>query len=227
MTRRGLFWPAVMTVIALPILIGLGVWQLQRLEWKTGLLDRLRAAIAAGVSRPAAAQDFAEFELVEVSGVFDHARERYVFTSRNAQAGYLVFTPLRPSGCAVETCEVWVNRGFVTAEKRDPAVRPTGQIEGEVRVRGMARRPEANTWFAPSPDAARNIWFATSFLSAPYIEADATPNPGGWPRGRDAKSFLSSIPNNHAAYAFTWFSLAVILAITFGAYVHSRRNEAA
>lgn len=231
MRKRGLFWPAVMTALALPVLVGLGIWQIQRLEWKNGVLDRLRATIEAvsarAVSLPVSNAERAklvEFDFTQISGVFDHTKEKYVFTSRGGQIGYLIFTPMTLSGCTGDACEVWVNRGFVPQELRGPGAREVGQTSGEVKVRGMVRRPEANVWFTPSPDVARNIWFATSFLTTPYIEADATPNPGGWPKGRDPKSLFTSIPNNHAAYAFTWFSLAAVLAVMFGVYAYSRRD---
>ncbi|MEQ8949807.1 SURF1 family cytochrome oxidase biogenesis protein, partial [Parvibaculum sp.] len=36
-----------MTLAALPVLIGLGVWQLERLEWKEALLERIETRLAA------------------------------------------------------------------------------------------------------------------------------------------------------------------------------------
>ncbi|MDZ4790589.1 MAG: SURF1 family cytochrome oxidase biogenesis protein [Hyphomicrobiales bacterium] len=229
MRKRGLLWPAIMTALALPVLLGLGAWQIQRLQWKNGVLDELRATIAAvnsggKIDEMGEGASFAEFNFTQISGVFDHSKEKYVFTSRDGQIGYLIFTPLAQPGCSGGECEVWINRGFVPQEFRELRARPAGQTSGEAKIRGMVRRPEKNAWFTPSPDTARNIWYATSFLSAPYIEADATPNPGGWPRGRDPKSLFTSIPNNHAAYAFTWFSLAAVLAIMFGVYAYSRRD---
>ena len=47
---------------------------------------------------------------------------------------------------------------------------------------------------------------------APYfIDADATPDTGGWPRGGLT---VVHFPNSHLMYAFTWFSLAALLAGT-------------
>jgi surfeit locus 1 family protein len=40
------------------------------------------------------------------------------------------------------------------------------------------------------------------------IEADATPNPGGWPKGGQT---VVSFRNQHLSYAVTWFGLAVVL----------------
>ena len=52
-----------------------------------------------------------------------------------------------------------------------------------------------------------------------YIDADATPNPGGWPRGGATPPPL---PNHHLQYAITWFSLAVALIVVY--FLYHRRN---
>ena len=45
---------------------------------------------------------------------------------------------------------------------------------------------------------------------APYfIDADATPNPGGWPRGGLT---VVRFANSHLVYALTWFGLALMSA---------------
>jgi surfeit locus 1 family protein len=49
--------------------------------------------------------------------------------------------------------------------------------------------------------------------TAPYfIDADATPNPGGLPVGGLT---VISFPNSHLVYALTWFGLALTVAIGF------------
>jgi surfeit locus 1 family protein len=47
------------------------------------------------------------------------------------------------------------------------------------------------------------------------IEADATPNPGGWPKGGQT---VVDLPNNHLSYAVTWFGLALCLLGVWLAY---------
>jgi surfeit locus 1 family protein len=47
------------------------------------------------------------------------------------------------------------------------------------------------------------------------IEADATPNPGGWPEGGKT---VVDFPNNHLQYAITWFGLAAGLIGVYFAY---------
>ena len=126
-----------------------------------------------------------------------------------------MLTPLREPGGRV----VFVNRGFIPAELKDPAKRRAGQIAGTVRVQGLLRLPPAEkpAWFLPDNRADLNYWFWVDLPAmaaadkldrvAPfYIDADATPNPGGWPKGGVTRLTL---PNDHLQYAITWFSLAV------------------
>ena len=45
-----------------------------------------------------------------------------------------------------------------------------------------------------------------------YVVADATPNPGGWPKGQGT---AEPLPNDHLQYAITWFSLAVAAIVIY------------
>ena len=92
------------------------------------------------------------------------------------------------------------------------------------------RRPESRNLFTPPDEPAKNLWFTRdpSALaahwslaeSAPFsVDADLTPNPGGWPKGG---ATVMTIPNNHLSYALTWFALAATLAAVAGIYVWRR-----
>jgi surfeit locus 1 family protein len=52
-----------------------------------------------------------------------------------------------------------------------------------------------------------------------YVEADATPNPGGWPRGGQTRL---NLPNNHLQYALTWYGIALTLIGVFVAFAWPR-----
>jgi surfeit locus 1 family protein len=52
-----------------------------------------------------------------------------------------------------------------------------------------------------------------------FLEADATPNPGGWPKGGVT---IVDLPNDHLQYAITWFGLALALFVVYLAYHHSK-----
>lgn len=220
--------PTLFFLAAAAVMIGLGFWQLQRLEEKEALLAR----VAAGLNGPAVPLAEAmvgdvpmEWRRVKVIGRFDHAKEAYLFgRDLKGTVGVHVITPLTQANG--ET--VLIDRGFVPEEKRDPKTRAEGQIEGETDVSGVLRLPVAPGPFIPTPDLTRKLFFArdvtaiatavdTSVLPV-LIEAGDTPNPGGWPVGGQTNV---DIPNNHLAYALTWFGLALTLAVIYLLYHRS------
>ena len=223
--------PTLFTIPVVVVLVALGVWQLQRLEWKSRLIaERATAVAAAPVSPPKTLAEARalEFHRVTVEGVFLHDKEilRNAIAAKG-DAGFDVLTPLREEGGRI----VFANRGFVPTELKDPATRPTGQLAGTVRVSGLLRVPpqEKPGWFIPDNRPDRNAWFwidlpamaAADGLAnvAPfYIGADAAPNPGGWPKGGVTPLAL---PNDHLQYAITWFSLAAALVVIYVVY-HTR-----
>ncbi|MGY2052340.1 SURF1 family protein [Methylobacterium sp. JK268] len=233
---RSLVAPGLATLVCLAILLSLGTWQVERKAWKEGLIRQIteRAAIdppreppAPGAWDPAAD----EFTRVRASGRFLNDRETLVHglapgdVPGRALQGYYVLTPLVRDGAPT----ILVNRGFVPTELKNPRDRQAGEPEGEVTVTGILRASEARGLFVPAPDPAKGEWFnrdipgiaASRGLGdvTPYlIEADATPNPGGWPRGGQLRVDL---PNNHLQYAFTWYGIALCLVGVFGAYAWS------
>jgi surfeit locus 1 family protein len=229
---RPLFWPTVFTVPCVLLLLALGFWQIERLFWKRALIQERQAAVAAApmaAPRSLAEARGLEFHHVTDEGVFLHDKEIFLgATSEAGRNGYQVLTPLREDGGGV----VFVNRGFVPADLKDPARRPDGQIAGEVRVHGLLRLPpsEKPAWFLPDNRADLNYWFWVDLPAmaaadqlervAPfYIDADATPNPGGWPKGGVTRLELR---NDHLQYAITWFSLAVALIVIY--FLYHRRH---
>jgi surfeit locus 1 family protein len=229
---RPLLWPTVFSLPMLLICLALGAWQVERLFWKQDLIAQRQAAVAAAPAAVpkglAEARDM-EFHHVSDQGVFLNDKEIFLgATSEGGGQGYQILTPLlEPRGRAV-----FVNRGYIPAELRDPARRAAGQIAGTVRVQGLLRLPPAGrpNWFLPDNRPDLNYWFWVDLPAmsaadkldrvAPfYIDADATPNPGGWPKGGVTRLTL---PNNHLQYAITWFSLAVALVVIY--VLFHRRN---
>jgi surfeit locus 1 family protein len=205
----------------------LGTWQLNRLQWKLALIARVdshMAAPPAGLDQILAMPaDEAQYRRVTLSGRFDHAKEAYVFTTGPEGAPlYHVLTPFRTSDGRI----LMVDRGAVPKEKRDPKTRAAGNVDGDTRVTGVWRVPDPPGSFTPRPDTAHRIWYARDLaaiaaaehvtLAAPVvIEADATPNPGGWPKGGQT---VVNFRNQHLSYAVTWYGLAVMLLGVWLAY---------
>jgi surfeit locus 1 family protein len=113
---------------------------------------------------------------------------------------------------------ILVNRGFVPTERSAIAARPGGQLTGPVTVTGLLRiteprgrvlrpnRPSENRWYSRDVAAiakARGLSNAAPF----FIDADAKPNPGGYPIGGMT---VVTFRNMHLIYALTWFALAAL-----------------
>ncbi len=207
-------------------LCGLGIWQLERLQWKLALIARVNGHMAASPLRLdqiiAMSPDDAQYRRVALRGRFDSPREAYVFTTDAGQPVYHVLTPLMTDDGRV----LMVDRGEILKEKLDPATRAAGNFAGEVQVVGVWRVPDAPGAFTPPPDPGKRIWYARDLagiaaadhlvLAAPVlVEADATPNPGGWPKGGQT---VVSFRNQHLSYAVTWFGLALGLLGIWLAY---------
>ncbi len=234
-----LLGPAVMTVVALPILIGLGTWQLQRKAWKEGLIaaieTRAKAApvpLDALLAKGREGGLAIEYARVALRGRYLNGQERFLYgLDEELGPGEHVYTPFETSD---GHWLVMVNRGFVTAEKKSPASRAAGQIEGETEVVGLVRAGEEKAFFEPANDPAHNQWFFRDIpamaaglplsqgrkLAPVVVEAEAKPAPpGGWPRGGVTRLVL---PNRHLEYALTWYGLAAALAAVFAMFAQER-----
>lgn len=236
--RKSLLGPAITTMLALVVLTGLGTWQLQRREWKLGILERIDQRIhGESISLTEARKLWArdrdvDYYRVLLVGRFHNDQERYLYTVIDGQAGWQVITPLETRGGDI----VLVSRGFVPEALKDPTTRQAGQTAEQVELVGLARASEVRTWFTPDNTPAANRWFwrdvpaLTASLPAdlaakavPFVvEAEASPVPLGWPRGGVTRL---AIPNRHLEYALTWFGLAAALLVIFYVYARYRRAE--
>ncbi|MCF8470543.1 MAG: SURF1 family protein [Parvibaculum sp.] len=218
---RPLLWPTLLTAAMLPVLVGLGVWQVQRLHWKDALLTRIESRLSEmPVDLPAPAAwdgldaQALEYTRMRLDGVFGPREFHYFTQSSDGTPGYAVLSPLDVGGGSV----VLVDRGFVPQALKDPAMH-AGAPQGEVSFTGILRAPGRRVWVSGVDDPEKNIWMVRdptvmgaeldAGSVAPFIvEAEAGAFPGEWPK---AGTTRPDIPNNHLDYALTWFGLAVVL----------------
>ena len=228
-------WPTAATLLGLIVLVGLGTWQVERLQWKEGLIAQRMAQLAAPPEAlPAHSDDWAawDFRRVSTSGHFRHDLEQlFGASARDGELGHHVLTPLaRADGSAL-----LIDRGWVPADRAHPAARREGQIEGPVTVTGIARYRGDDTagWFTPANKPEDLMWFSYDMpaferaLGLPLlpvvVEADDRPNPGGLPIGGQTRIEL---PNNHLQYAMTWYGLALTLLGVYVAFSIRRGDQA-
>ncbi len=192
---RRLLWPTVFTIPALALLIGLGIWQVQRLHWKEGLLAHIDAQMRApAVELPAKIDDPAswEYRRVRVTGHYQNDKELYLYaTGPDGDAGYLVLTPL----VRAEGPPVLIDRGWVPEKLKDPATRQPKATGGRGRDRrnradfrrggavhaGQRAREEPVVLSGISRQMSKAVG---EDLAPVMVDRDKAPLPGGWPLGR-------------------------------------------
>lgn len=230
--------PTVMVVAMLPVLIGLGVWQLQRLDWKADLIARIEARVAASpVAMPASIDDPAawDYRRVRVHGRF-LPRSALILLNRTHDGrpgGHLVAAFERTDtgtadGPAVGP-PILIDRGWVP--DTTAAVTAWPVPDGDVFVEGILRTPPPPGWFQPDNDPIAQQWYwldlpamadALGVAPAPPMILEAAGGDGPPPIGDQTRLAL---PNDHLQYALTWFGLAAVLIAIYVVY-HMRRDGA-
>ncbi|MFC3068548.1 SURF1 family protein [Phenylobacterium soli] len=223
----------IAVAICLAILVGLGVWQLQRLKWKEGLLAHI-----------AALQSAKAVDIGPVMGALGEGRD-VDFTRVTAvcpglaTAPFLELDGLRDgqagvrliSACPVESARyrtVLVDRGFIpdTAAAR-PKV--DAAASAPVRLTGVLRRPDKPNFMAPANQPGH--WFTRDVAAMAAALKAAQPAPvflsAETPTNPELPVLVPAplpgeIPNRHLEYALTWFGLAAALLGVYAAVLFRR-----
>ena len=205
----------VLGIGGVAVLLWLGFWQLDRLDWKEAKLAEIGTRMTADpVAVPEAASEAADNYLrVRAEGRLV-GPEIHVLTSKKfVGPGFLVIRKLE----LADGRAVLVDLGFVPEDQKT-----TDRPEVEVAVTGNLLWPnEIDPWFTPEPDLPGNRWFARD-LPAMADTLGATPllivasavDPAAPPMPEPVR-VAANVPNDHLQYAITWFSLAACwLAMT-------------
>ncbi len=217
----------VIGVAGCAVLVALGLWQVQRLEWKGRILSDIAARIEAPPAPLPARPDAEAYRYlpVAVEGAFDGAALAILISVKGEGPGFRLVA-------AFETAQgrrVLVDRGFIPEALRAA----TPPATGPARIEGNLHWPDEVDSYTPPPDAARGIWFARDLPAmaealgtepvliiarrADPADAAVTPLPLD----------TATIPNNHLQYAITWFSLAAVWAGMTALFVWRIRRRTA
>lgn len=205
------------------ILVWLGVWQVQRLAWKEGVIAEIEARIADDpVALPASPDPARDAYLpVAVEGVTGAQHLRILVSQKDVGAGYRIISPL-----VLGDRTVLLDRGFVPV---DASAMP--ESETSVTVLGNLQWPQETDGFTPAPDLANNIWFARDVPAMAdalgtdpvlVVARDIQPDDG---QINPLPVDTSRIPNDHLQYAITWFSLAAIWLAMSLLFLRRRRGR--
>ena len=230
-------WPVLLaTLIGTAILVTLGVWQVQRLQWKEGLLAQLAANAAASpmslADAEAAAAGGRDMEFVRVTfpGTYRHEGWKKMIATYQGGQGWTIITP----AASRDGHAVIVDRGRIPGNLED-----FDRPEGEVEIEGVLRtQRRGKGYFDPDNDPKSNLWYwwdVPAMLQASGLPADLKPFPyvvqlvpsavaSTFPEPQEAKANLA---NNHLGYAITWFGLALTLLGVAGFYIYSTRSPSA
>jgi surfeit locus 1 family protein len=219
--------PTLAFLAVLPVLIGLGLWQLDRADQKRALqslYDQRMADAPITLGAEPVAPEAARYYRAEVRGSYEAEREILLDNRvHEGRAGFHVITPFRIDGTDTR---VLVNRGWVplgATRAEMPLTPPPGGIQ---KITGIVTVPNPNVFrLGPPPpldrgwvrvwqhvDLARFAAAVTYPVQPVVILLDKESSGGGFVR--DWKRLDTGIAV-HEGYAFQWFSLALALATIF------------
>ncbi|WP_438994808.1 SURF1 family protein, partial [Pseudemcibacter sp.] len=148
-----------MTIPLLVCLLLLGNWQVERLDWKLDLIEKIKQrATSVPVSLPTNVDNLDDLEYlhVTVNGIFDHDHEMTMYSvGPNGEPGYDLYTPLILNNGT----SVIVNRGWVPEPIKNQSDRPDTLDPGNMTVEGLLRKPWKKLWYGPENDPENNMWF--------------------------------------------------------------------
>jgi len=189
--------PTLMVAVMVPVMIGLGFWQLHRADWKADLLVRLEAQAKQPVLETAVLSDDLEFRRVRL--MVDCPDPIAKGRSGKSAAGQVGFSMLLL--CSTGAQPLLVDAGW--SDRPD----------------GWAKR--AAPWPPKGTFAVTGTLVRTGGEGPRYtLVSEAVPPP----LVPSAPPSLEDIPNNHMAYAVQWFAFAATLGIIYAVYVSRLRR---
>ena len=163
--------PAIAAAVGLAILLNLGFWQLNRLEWKTDLIAQVEDGIgrapvpAPGPNAWPTLGESDDYLHVVLEGSFLDGNAFY-YTALSDPAGpfggpgVMVYAPFRTA----EGWTVFVNRGFLPQELAgEPRQQALNVPEGNAQVTGLLRLSEKPNWTTPEAECDRQVVVCTRY----------------------------------------------------------------
>jgi surfeit locus 1 family protein len=189
--RRLPLLPTLVVAGAVAVMIGLGIWQLERAAWK----ERLLAEYAAAAAMPALDLDplrtsAAPLPRLAFRRVLITCRAENVVPhwrggrSRDGRSGYVALVPCRP-GADGPAGRVVVNAGWAALPQHDRRLSLTGIVAGTL-----------------GGDEEAQPLVLTAARPAPPLAASAPAN-------------IADVPNNHLMYAVQWFFFAGVALLIY------------
>lgn len=198
--------PLLFGVLGTAVLASFGVWQVQRLDWKEGLIAEIEARIAADPVPLPEAPDPQEdaYLAVTLTGSVEGYPVRVFGTWRGGGAGERIVAPVLTEGRRVMVDFGFVGAGAVVTLPDGP-LEITGNLDWPDETNSSTPAPDGDQWFARDVGLLSEVLLADPILVVAREVSPAvqpTPLPVG----------TAGIPNNHLGYAIQWFGLALVWA---------------
>lgn len=220
--------PTLVYLCLLPVLLALGMWQLDRSKQKQALLKSQEQAVATETLHLSATiendTEALRYRQVDVTGHYDAAHQFLIDNQiSDGKVGYFVLTPFILAG---ETKAVLVNRGWIPLN-RNRSVLPDLQIHNaqativgrinhfpSVGIKLAGAETPTENW--PSTVQVVDTNVLAKKLGYPLFQFQvelAKELPEGFKR--EWRSSTIMLPEQHTAYAIQWFALALTLTVLF------------
>ena len=228
---RKIIFPILLGLAGCAVLISLGAWQLQRLQWKTAILVEIDATIGAA---PVAIPDspdpqFDQFRPVAVNGRLAGKPLYVLVTIEGLGPGYRYVDALTTDDGRV----VMIDLGWVPLSQLGNPFTKFAKIE----VTGNLHWPDDLDDWTPDPDP-KGIWFTRNVpLMSATLEAEQALLVARNVQLLDLITPLERYPfqtlpldsgvikNDHLSYAITWFMLALVWGMMTGYLIFRIRQE--
>lgn len=206
--RRFLF-PVIVGLGGILVLGWLGMWQLDRLEWKQAILAQIdeRRAQAPIPLPPHPTEETDEYRTVQMSGAPTGQELHVLASGTDAGTGYRVISAFETE----DGRRILLDQGLLALS--DKALAP---LTADMTVQGTLLWPDDVNSSTPAPDLAENVWFGRDVQAmSDYLQTEPLLVVLDYASAYDPR--LSSlpvntitIPNDHLEYAITWFLLAIV-----------------
>ena len=202
---------SVFIIFFIFVFIGLGTWQIIRLNWKNNLILEIENSLKNPPVELAQSKK-ENFLKIKTSGSIDFDKQIYLYNlNESGTPGFEVINPI-----TIGDENFLINRGWIPFEKKGTQeinVFDQKNIIGTLKLQGR------NNIFKPDNDLDENYWFSLNRedilkftgknFSKYIIYLD-----GNYQLPRP-KKITANISNNHQKYAITWFSLALSILLLY------------